>query len=173
MLSQCGECVRDRHQKNLHSAHKTFTQCWFIVCDIHPVIIATESPAIWQDGDISLTLHRHLNKHDWWAITIDLMRDYCRASVADSGATLSQYWTNFFGSLVLFAVYLSNSQYESIACAPSIHVCIHPISSRYTDFSPHSQFAPFLVRRFAPNSYLGRTFRPHPINRKDVSPPFS
>ena len=31
----------------------------------------------------------------------------------------------------------------------------------------------FLVRRFAPNSYLWKTFRPHPINRKDVSPPFS
>ena len=31
----------------------------------------------------------------------------------------------------------------------------------------------FLVRRFASNSYLWKTFRPHPINRKDVSPPFS
>ena len=31
----------------------------------------------------------------------------------------------------------------------------------------------FLVRRFAPNSYLGKTFRPLPINRKDVSPPSS
>ena len=31
----------------------------------------------------------------------------------------------------------------------------------------------FLVGRFAPNSYLGKTFRPLPINRKDVSPPSS
>ena len=43
----------------------------------------------------------------------------------------------------------------------------------YTDFSLHSQFAPFLVGRFAPNSYLGKTFRPLPIHGKDVSPPSS
>ena len=29
----------------------------------------------------------------------------------------------------------------------------------------------FLVRRFAPNSYLGKTFRTLPINKEDVSPP--
>ena len=29
----------------------------------------------------------------------------------------------------------------------------------------------FLVRRFAPNSYLGKTFYPFLINREDVSPP--
>ena len=55
------------------------------------------------------------------------MLDYCRASVAGSGATLSQYWTNF-GSLVLFAVYLVtvSRPMNALHVHPSIHVCIHP-----------------------------------------------
>ena len=35
------------------------------------------------------------------------------------------------------------------------------VERRYTDFSPHSQFAPF----------FSETFRPQLIIRKDVSPP--
>ena len=41
----------------------------------------------------------------------------------------------------------------------------------YTDFSPIVSSHHFLVRRFAPNSDLGKTFRPLPINKKDVSSP--
>ena len=44
---------------------------------------------------------------------------------------------------------------------------------RYTEFSPHSQFAPFFSETFRPQLILGNDISPLPINRKDVSPPSS
>ena len=49
---------------------------------------------------------------------------------------------------------------------------IHCVTGTHT-FRPIVSSHQFLVSRFAPNSYLGKTFRPLPINKKDVSPPSS
>ena len=45
--------------------------------------------------------------------------------------------------------------------------------SGYTDFLLIVSLHHYSVRRFVPSSYIEKTFRPHPIHSKDVSPPCS
>ena len=63
-------------------------------------------------------------------------------------------------------------KYSSMYAFSSSDLVLFDCPDGTQTFRPIVSSHHYLVRRFAPNSNLGKTFRPRPIHRKDVSPPF-